>query len=88
MLENDPLCTGVTHTLNHGRMVHNIREIDAPGELGAQSSEGGIVGDVARREDERGGLAVEGSKLSLEGEVHAGVTGDVPGATGTVAVSV
>ena len=88
MLENDPLRAGVTHALNHGRMVHDVGEVDAPGELRAQSGEGGIVGDVARREDERGGLAVEGSKLGLEGEVHTGVTGDVPGATGAVAVSV
>lgn len=69
-------------------MIHRVREDDAAGEFGTECGEAGVVGDVAGREDEGGGLAVESGKLVLEGEMESTVTGDVSGtaSTGTVAV--
>lgn len=47
-----------------------------------------VVGDIATREDERGGLLVERRKLGLESKVHRAVTSDVARSTsaGTVGV--
>ena len=88
MLEYDPLGARVTQALDHGRVVHAVGEVNAPGKLRAQGREGRVVGNVARREDERSGLAMQGRELSLEGKVHTGVTGDVPGTSRTVTIGV
>ena len=88
VLENDALGTRVPHALDHGRVVHGVREVDAPGELFAQGGERSVVGDVARREDERGRLAVQRCDLGLESEMHPRIASDVPGTTGTVTVGV
>lgn len=58
VLENDSLCTGVSHTLNHRRMIHRVGEVDTSGQFGAQCSESSIVGNVARREDESSRLSM------------------------------
>ena len=88
MLEYNPLGARVTHALDHGRVVHGVGEVNAPGELRAQGREGRVVGNVARREDECGGLAVKLGELFLKGKVHARVASDVSRTSGTVAVCV
>lgn len=85
---DDLLRARVTNALDHGGMVGRVGEVDATGELGAESGEGGVVGDIAGREDESSGLAVESGQLLLEVEVPGTVTGDVPGTTSTVTVLV
>jgi hypothetical protein len=76
----------VPDTLNHGGMVGRIGEVDAAGKLRAKSSEGGVVGDVARGEDESSFFAVEGGELVLEGKVDRGVSGDVSGTSSSGSV--
>ena len=58
VLEDDLFSARVADTLNHRRMVHAVRKDDTAGELAAESGETGVVGNVARAEDQRGGFAV------------------------------
>jgi hypothetical protein len=66
VLEQYTLSTGVAHALDHGSVVHGVREEDAAGEFRAEGRERSVVCHVARGEDEGGGFPVERSELLLE----------------------
>lgn len=86
VLPNNLLRARVTDALDHRGMVGRVGEVYTTREFGPESGEGSIVGHIAGREDESGGLAVEGGQLLLEIEMPGTVTGDVPGTSSTVTV--
>ena len=88
VFEDNLACLRVADTLDHRRVVHTVGEDDATGHLAAERRECRIVGDVARAENERRGLAVERSEFLLESKMHLTVTSNVAGPTGTRAVFV
>ena len=88
VLKNDPLSSRVTHADNHRGVVHRVREVDAAGQLRAQRRKSSIVRDIARRENKSRRLAVELRELLLEGQMHARVAGNVPGAAGAMTVAI
>ena len=77
MLENDALRSRVTHALDHGSMVHLVRENDTPGEFGAQGGERRVIGNVARGKYQSTVFAVESGELILQGEMHGGIPSNV-----------
>jgi len=88
VFENDALRSRVAHALNHGCVVHLVRENDAPGELGAQGGERRVVGNVARGKHQCTVLAMESGKLILQGKVHGGIPSNVTCTTRAMAVCV
>ena len=88
MLENDTLRGGVAHALNHGSVVHLVRENNAPREFGTEGGERCIICDVTGREYQSTVLAVESSELILQGKMHGSVPSNVARATSTMAVGV
>lgn len=86
VLEDDLLGAAMANALDHGRMVHVVGEDDAVGQLGSESGESGVVGDVARGKDQCSRLAVQGGEFIFQGEVHRPIAGDVSGPTRSSAV--
>ena len=88
MLEENPFSTRVTHSLDHGSVIHGVREKDTAGELGTESREGGVVGYVARRKDKCCGLLVKFCKFLFERKMHSTITGYVTSAASAMTVFV
>ena len=86
MLEDHLVGLGVLDSLDHGRVVASIGEVDASGELRSEGSESRIVGDVAGGEDERCWLPVEGGEFVLESEMERVVSGDVTSSSSSTTV--
>ena len=59
VLEDNLLRSGVSDSLDHGRVVHAVGEDDAVGEFAAERCESGVVRYVAGREDQCGLLGVK-----------------------------
>ena len=68
--------------LDHRGVVDGVGEDHAAGQHGAQGLQGGLVGDVARGEDQRRLLAVQLGQLALERDVVGVGAGDVARAAG------
>ena len=88
MVEDDFGSTRVANALDHGGVVHVVGEDDAAREFGAKSGESGVIRDIARGENESGGLAVKGGEFLLECEVGCTVACDVTGASRTCTILV
>jgi hypothetical protein len=88
MLEENPFGTRVTHSLDHGSMIHGVREKDTAGELGTESREGSVVGYVARRKDECCGFSVKVCKFLFERKMHGTVTGYITSTASAMTVFV
>ena len=66
MLEENPFSTRMTHPLDHGNVIHCVREKDTAGELGTESREGIVVGYVVRRKDKCCGFSMKICKFLFE----------------------
>ena len=84
--EDHFLCSRVLDALDHGSVVHGIRQNHTVGQLLGQSAQSGIIGDVAGREDQGGWLVVQRGELLLQRQVHGAVAGNVAGASSAGAV--
>lgn len=58
MLKDLALRAGVTHALDHGSVVHLVREEHATRQLRPERGESSVVRDVAGREDQSSRLAM------------------------------
>ena len=67
---------------DHRGVVQRIGKHDRPRHLARQGRQGGIVGDIARGEDQRRLAAVQVGDLALEQQVEMVVARDVAGAAG------
>ena len=88
MLEENPFSTRVTHSLDHGSVIHGVREKDTARELGTESREGGVVGYVAGRKDESCGFSVKFCKFLFERKMHSTVAGYITSTASAMAVFV
>ena len=88
MLEDNPFSTRVAHSLDHGGVIHGVREKDTTGELSTESREGSVVGYVTRRKDECCGFSVKVCKFLLERKMHSAVTGYITSTASAMTVFV
>ena len=88
MLEENPFSTRVTHSLDHGSVIHGVREEDTAGELGTESRKSSVVGYVARRKDKCCGFSVQFRKFLFERKMHSTVTGYITSTASTMTVFV
>jgi hypothetical protein len=88
MLEENPFSTRVTHSLDHGSVIHGVRKEDTARELGTESREGSVVGYVARRKDKCRGFSVKVRKFLLERKMHSTVTGYITSTASAMTVFV
>ena len=88
MLEENPFSTRVTHPLDHGSVIHGVREEDTSGELGTESREGSVVSHVARRKDKCCGFSMKICKFLFERKMHSTVTGYITSTASTMTVFV
>src|SRR5262249_29533440 len=77
------LATGLAHALNHRVMVERVRQDHAVRDELGQRRDAGLIGDVARGEDERCFLAMEVGKFTLELDERVIGACDVAGAAGS-----
>ena len=88
MLEENLFSARVTHSLDHGSVIHGVREKDTAGELGTESREGSVVGYVARRKNKCCRFTVKVCKFLLERKMHSTVTGNITSTASAMTVFV
>lgn len=88
VLKYDAFCGRMSHSLDHGSVIHLVGEDDAPREFSTKSGEGCIIGDVTRGEHQSAIFAVESGKLILQSEMHGGVPCNVARTTCTMTVGI
>ena len=86
VVEDADGCPAATDALNHRVVIVGVGVDHALGQHAAEHGERGEVGDPARREEQRGLLAMPRRELALERHVHAGRARDVAGTTAAGAV--
>lgn len=88
VLEDDLFRTRMPDPLDHTGVVALVGKDDAPGQLGTERGERGVVGNIAGGKDQGGRLAVQRGEFVFEREVHGTVPSDVSGTprAGSVAV--
>ena len=79
----DPLgAAGTAHALDHRGVILLVRKHHRAGTGGEQGGERRLVGDIARREQQRRRLAVQIGQFRLQRRVHTMAAGDIAGAAG------
>ena len=86
MLENDTFSTRVTHALDHRSMVHGIGEEDTTRKFSTEGRQSGIIGDVARRENQTSFFAMQGCDFFFQSQMHRTITSNIPGTTRTMTI--
>jgi hypothetical protein len=82
MAENLLLAIGLAHALDHRVVIERIGKDQAVRHQLGERGDTGLIGDIARGEDQRGFLAVQVGELALELDQRMIVAGDVAGAAG------
>ena len=88
MLPDDAFALGMANAFDHRSVVPGVRKDDDTGDLRTERSEGGPVGHVAGREEQRRFLAVQVGEFALEQDMVVVGAGNVAGAAGTGATLV
>ena len=80
--EDYPLATGLAHAFDHRIVIERVRQDQAVRNELCDGRDAGLVRDIARREQQRGFLAVQVGQFRLELHQRVMGAGDVAGAAG------